>query len=86
LFLAAAYCFRRHLGERDPEREDLTAIRALTAASFLFFITDVAPFSLYTVPGYLLGQITMIAVVRRLSGGDGTSVVPAAPAVELVAA
>jgi O-antigen ligase len=61
--LALTYCFSPFPKTRE-EKRDMTLVRALMAASLVFYITDVAPFSVYTVTAYVLGQVTMIAAVR----------------------
>ncbi|MEJ7655541.1 MAG: hypothetical protein WKF33_00735 [Thermoleophilaceae bacterium] len=66
LGLAVAYCLRPF--PRDPlAAQDMTVLRGVLPASFIFTITDIAPFSPYSVTAYVLGQLTLIAVVRELA-------------------
>jgi O-antigen ligase len=63
--LAVTYCFSPFPPSRNG-KQDMTLARALLAALLIFCITDVAPFSVYTVTAYILGQVAMIAAVRTI--------------------
>jgi O-antigen ligase len=65
LALALAYCFSAFPGT-SLARQDMILARSLIPASLIFYITDVAPFSVYTVTAYVLAQVTMIAAVRTI--------------------
>jgi hypothetical protein len=67
IVLALAYCFSP-FPDSSAGKKDITLARALILAWLIFCITDVAPFSIYTVTAYVLGQVTMIAAVRTISG------------------
>jgi hypothetical protein len=65
IVLALAYCFSP-FPDSSAGQKDITLARALILAWLIFCITDVAPFSIYTVTAYVLGQVTMIAAVRAI--------------------
>jgi len=65
IVLALAYCFSP-FPDSLLGKKDMTLARALIPVSLIFCITDVAPFSIYTVTAYVLGQVTMIAAVRAI--------------------
>jgi O-antigen ligase len=72
--LAISYCLSAFPASTEG-KQDMTLLRAVIVASLIFYITDEVPFGIYTVSGYVLGQITMIAVVRAIvthqgRGGD----------------
>jgi hypothetical protein len=68
--LAIRYCFSAFPMSREG-KQDMTLVRACVAASIIFYITDEAPFTVYTVSACILGQITMIAVVRTIVAAKG---------------
>jgi len=65
IVLALAYCFSP-FPDSSAGKKDMTLARALILAWLIFCITDVAPFSIYTVTAYVLGQVAMIAAVRSI--------------------
>ena len=67
--LAVTYCFGA-FPTTQVGKQDMTLVRAFVAASLIFFITDVAPFSVYSVTAYVLGQVTMIAAVRAIEASQ----------------
>jgi hypothetical protein len=65
LFFAARFVFAAF--PRDPDaQQDAVVLRAVIPASFVFYITDVAPMSIYSVTAYVVGQLTMMAAVRAI--------------------
>ena len=72
IVLALAYCLSP-FPDSSAGKKDITLARALILASLIFCITDVAPFSVYSVTAYVLGQVTMIAAVRTIRARDDAS-------------